>query len=147
MENTSGMVDKRFCYIEWMKDCSFCIENNLLKVPIIHDSQLWYLVDMYDFEGSNAVLAITKRHVATPFDIDSKEWSALHELLPVFKSLVDAREEPQGYSLGWNVSDTGGQTVPHAHLHIAARYDDEELAGRGIRYHFKPERNKRKSSL
>lgn len=128
-----------------MQDCVFCISNDLLKVPIAHDSELWYFADMQPMEGSNAGLAITKRHVETPFEISEQEWQALHELLPEFKSFLDSREKPQGYSMGWNIYPTGGQTVPHAHLHIAARYDDEELAGRGIRYFFKPERNQRKS--
>ncbi|MDQ5932006.1 MAG: hypothetical protein QG649_91, partial [Patescibacteria group bacterium] len=32
----------------------------------------------------------------------------------------------------------------HAHLHLLARYDDEPLAGKGIRYAFKQQDNQRK---
>lgn len=126
-----------------MEDCPFCLDNALLRVAIRYEDELWYFTDLDAADGTNAGMAITKRHVQTPFDINAVEWNALHELLPKFKSLIDAREAPQGYNLGWNVGVVGGQTVPHAHLHIAARYDDEAMAGKGIRYHFKAQRNKR----
>lgn len=128
-----------------MKDCQFCLKNDLLRVDILYEDELWYFTGLDPEESSNAGMAITKRHIATPFDINQEEWTALHRLLPRFKDIVDDRELPQGYNIGWNVGLVGGQTVPHAHLHIAARYDDEELANKGIRYHFKIFRNKRKS--
>lgn len=129
-----------------MNGCQFCLENNLLRVDIVYEDDLWYFTGIDSDEGSNAGMAITKRHVSTPFEINGQEWLALHKLMPTLKDIIDNREEPQGYNLGWNVGLAGGQTVPHAHLHIAARYDDEELANKGIRYHFKAFRNKRKSA-
>ncbi len=127
-----------------MKDCQFFLQNNLLRVGIVHEDDLWYFTGLDPEEGSNAGMAITKRHISTPFEINEEEWSALRRLLPKLKGMIDDRELPQGYNLGWNVGAVGEQTVPHAHLHIAARYDDEELANKGILYHFKVFRNKRK---
>ncbi len=126
-----------------MIDCPFCLENNLLRVNIVYEDSLWYFTDLDPEEESNSGMAITKRHIATPFDINPDEWAALHELLPKFRAMIDTRESPDGYNIGWNVDQAGGQTIPHAHLHIAARYSDEELAGKGMRYHFKGFRNKR----
>lgn len=126
-----------------MKDCPFCLENNQLRVEVLYEDDLWYFTGIEKDEGSNAGLAITKRHVTSPFDINAVEWKALHALLPKFKKFIDDREQPDGYNLGWNVMPVAGQTVPHAHLHVAARYNDEEHAGKGIRYHFKAFRNKR----
>lgn len=96
-------------------------------------------------EGSinNAVMAITKRHIETPFDINQEEWNRLKELLNTMKNLVDDKEKPDGYNLGWNIYPTGGQNVAHAHLHLLARYKDEPLAGKGIRYAFKQANNQR----
>jgi histidine triad (HIT) family protein len=61
------------------------------------------------------------------------------------KQFVDDKEKPDGYNIGWNVFKVAGQNVPHAHLHVLARYSDEPFAGKGIRYFFKQENNKRKS--
>ncbi|MCX6728634.1 MAG: HIT domain-containing protein [Candidatus Saccharibacteria bacterium] len=125
-------------------NCPFCLKNNGLKEPIIFEDDLWYFASMNEESVSNAGMAITKRHVKTPFEINKKEWLRLHELLPKFKGLLDI-DKPQGYNIGWNVHETGGQHVSHAHMHIVARYNDEPLAGKGIRYAFKDKTNARKS--
>ncbi len=123
--------------------CPFCIENNLLRVHVLYQDSLWYVTDMEEGSINNAVIAITKRHIETPFEINEEEWSSLHALLDKMKKLVDEKDQPEGYNLGWNINKTGGQNVAHAHLHLLARYKDEPLAGKGIRYAFKQPENKR----
>jgi len=123
--------------------CPFCIENNLLRVNVLYEDELWYITDMEEGSINNAAMAITKRHIKTPFDINELEWSQLRTLITKMKKLVDGKEIPQGYNIGWNVNRTGGQHVSHAHLHLLARYDDEPLAGKGIRFPFKQPNNQR----
>lgn len=123
--------------------CPFCIQNNLLRVNVLYQDDLWYVTDMEEGSINNAVMAITKRHVETPFEINEEEWQTLRKLLNTMKKLVDEKEKPDGYNLGWNIQKTAGQNVPHAHLHLLARYNDEPLAGKGIRYAFKQLNNKR----
>jgi histidine triad (HIT) family protein len=125
--------------------CSFCIQNNLLKVNILYEDPLWYITEMEKGSINNATMAITKRHIETPFEINEDEWASLRILLNKMKKLVDDKEAPSGYNIGWNVNKTGGQNVAHAHLHLLARYDDEPLAGKGIRYAFKQPYNQRTS--
>lgn len=124
-------------------NCPFCIKNNLLKVTVLHEDDLWYITDMQQGSINNAVMAITQRHIETPFEINQQEWTALHSLLPKMKNLVNTKEPADGYNIGWNVGATGGQNVMHAHLHLLARYKDEPLAGKGIRYVFKQPGNTR----
>lgn len=123
--------------------CPFCIENDLLRVNVLYQDDLWYITDMEEGSINNAVMAITKRHIETPFEINDEEWRDLHSLLDRMKMLVDQKEQPSGYNLGWNIHKTGGQNVAHAHLHLLGRYEDEPLAGKGIRYAFKQPENKR----
>lgn len=122
--------------------CPFCLENNLLEVDILFQDDLWYFTSMKEGAIQNAGMAITKRHIETPFEINEQEWDRLRRLLPEFKRIIDT-DSPNGYNIGWNVYPAGGQHVQHAHLHIVARYDDEPLAGKGIRYAFKQESNSR----
>lgn len=123
--------------------CPFCVENNLLHVNVLHQDALWYITDMEEGSINNAVMAITKRHIETPFEISSTEWKSLQDIISKMKKFVDRKETPSGYNLGWNIYKTGGQNVTHAHLHLLARYKDEPLAGKGIRYAFKQNDNKR----
>lgn len=127
------------------ENCPFCIDNQLLRVNVLYEDNLWYFTDMKENAIQNAGMAITKRHVETPFDINEEEWVQLRKLLPVFKEILDSEEVAQGYNIGWNVFGTGGQNVAHAHLHVIARYANEPLAGKGIRYAFKGDGNLRPS--
>lgn len=126
-----------------MTECAFCKQNNLLRVKVLHEDDLWYVTDMEEGSINNAAMIITKRHIETPFEINEAEWATLQQVIQTAKQLVDEKEPPQGYNLGWNIGQTGGQNVAHAHLHLLARYDNEPLAGKGIRYAFKQPSNKR----
>ncbi len=50
-----------------------------------------------------------------------------------------------GYAIGWNVGEASDQVESHVHLHVMPRYNDEPLAGRGLRYFLKQEDNRRRS--
>jgi histidine triad (HIT) family protein len=118
----------------------------LLKVSILYEDDLWYVTDMEEGSINNAAMAITKRHIITPFELNEAEWNELHRIILKMKDIVDMKEGPDGYNIGWNVLPAGGQNVPHAHLHLLARYNDEPLAGKGIRYAFKGVDNARNST-
>ena len=88
-------------------------------------------------------LIIPKAHRETVFDLTEAEWTATFDLLQQAKALLDHEHEPQGYNVGWNCGRIGGQEIFHAHLHVIPRYEDEPLAGKGIRYWLKQDNNRR----
>jgi hypothetical protein len=53
------------------------------------------------------------------------------------------RPQPDGWNIGWNVEEVGGQDVMHAHCHLVPRYGDEAYAGRGMRWWLKQPENAR----
>jgi histidine triad (HIT) family protein len=126
-------------------DCPFCIPNDILRCTILYEDGTWFITDIADGEISHGFMMITKRHIATPFDISEHEWRQLWALLKRCKALLDVAE-PDGYNLGWNINPAGGQNVAHAHLHLFGRFKDEPLTGKGIRYAFKQSSNKRRDT-
>jgi len=90
-------------------------------------------------------MIMPKAHKITVFDLSAEEWVATKELIERAKQYIDSNYSLDGYSVGWNCGDVGGQTVFHAHLHIIPRYADEPFAGRGIRSWIKLEDNRRPS--
>jgi len=52
-------------------------------------------------------LIIAKRHVASFFELSEQE------------------HKPAGYNIGINDGAAAGQTVPHCHLHLIPRYEEE----------------------
>ena len=86
---------------------------------------------------------IPKSQVGSPFELTNEEWNDTQSLMLEVKKYLDNKYKPDGYNLGWNVGKAGGQEIAHAHFHIIPRYNDEPLAGKGIRYWFKQKENLR----
>ncbi len=127
-----------------MENCNFCLENNTLKGEILAKNDLCYFVESIDPVIKHAGMIITYRHVLTPFELSDEEWLSMKNLLREVKEILD-KYNPSGYNIGWNIGDDAGQNVNHVHLHVIARFSDEPLRGKGIRYAFKQETNKRPS--
>ena len=127
-----------------MNQCNFCLENNILKGEILARNDLCYFVESIDPIVRHAGMIITYRHVESPFELNEKEWLAIKNLLLEVKNVLD-KHNPSGYNIGWNIGEDAGQNINHAHLHIIARFPDEPLKGKGIRWFFKQESNRRPS--
>jgi len=91
--------------------------------------------------GSAMVLPV--RHVEEPWELTADEWTATQALLSRLREEIANSHSPQGWNIGWNVGEVGGQSVLHAHCHLVPRYADEAYAGRGLRWWFKQPSNRR----
>lgn len=127
-----------------VSDCPFCLSNNLLEGKVLGRDQFCYITPTDDPVLQSSVLIVPFRHVATPFEFTTAEWNSTRDLLAQARQLLDA-ERPDGYSIGWNVHPVGGQSIPHAHLHVIGRFTDEPMAGQGIRHALKQWTNRRPS--
>jgi diadenosine tetraphosphate (Ap4A) HIT family hydrolase len=126
-----------------MDDCLFCsIEHDLEQKVIFENKYCLFLQKPQDVLTGSGII-IPKEHRETVFDLSKEEWAATFDLLQEVKKYIDAKYKPQGYNIGWNIGCVGGQEIFHAHLHIIPRYEDEPLAGKGIRYWLKQPENKR----
>ncbi|WP_078410133.1 HIT family protein [Priestia abyssalis] len=111
--------------------CPFCLlpkESILLE----NDHAIAFF-DKYPVQQGH-LLIVPKRHIKTYFDASMAEVAAIHALLHEGKQMLDAKYQPDGYNIGVNVGEFGGQTVMHLHVHLIPRYqgDIEDPRG-GIR--------------
>ena len=126
--------------------CSFCDGEVLEKEGVMQNKTCIFLSgNGYNPEGVlvGSGVIIPFAHRETPFEMTEEEIKDAFDLLKKAKEYIDKKYNPSGYSIGWNVGTVSGQSVPHAHLHIMPRYDDEPLAGKGIRHFLKQENNSR----
>ncbi len=80
-------------------------------------------------------LIIPKRHVATLFEATESELQALLKALHRAKTILDEMHHPDGYNIGINHGEAGGQTVFHLHIHLIPRYEgDREDPKGGVRW-------------
>ncbi|MEI7026622.1 HIT domain-containing protein [Paenibacillus sp. y28] len=126
-----------------VKGCVFC-EPNLeagSEVRLANDYCLFLQMPQEVLLGSGVI--VPRQHRETVYDLTPQEWEATYSLLHEVKKLLDREWGPDGYTVGWNVGPAGGQTVPHAHLHVVPRYADEPYAGKGLRHWIKQHDNQR----
>jgi len=126
-----------------MEDCIYCniTQGNEHEVILTNDYCIYSLLKDQEIEGAGII--VPRRHKETVFDLSQDEWNATYQLLKEVKDYIDNKYKPSGYNVGWNCGAVGGQHIFHSHLHVIPRFSDEPLAGKGIRYLFKSEVNKR----
>jgi histidine triad (HIT) family protein len=114
-------------------DCPFC---DLPQDLVIADSgpclALWT-----NEPPAGSLMVIPKAHREAPWDLTPDEWAATQHLLRLLMKRLRDSHKPDGWNVGWNVGEVGGQSVEHAHCHLVPRYRDEPYAGRGIRWWLK----------
>jgi diadenosine tetraphosphate (Ap4A) HIT family hydrolase len=126
---TEGCV---FCDHDRLREADLCLENGFCIYSSTRDPR-----DPPDvMPGSGAI--VPKAHRASPFDLTAGEWAATRELLILVRAELHRRLAPDGYTLGWN-----DQTGLHPHLHVIPRFDDEPMAGHGVRTGIKDPANRR----
>jgi diadenosine tetraphosphate (Ap4A) HIT family hydrolase len=130
-----------------MEDCPFCHPefDNAQAIVLSNEHCLFLQKPQEVLVGSG--LIVPRAHRDNVFELTSEEWAATNELLQQVKTRLDAEFHPQGYNVGWNCGEAGGQTIFHAHLHVIPRFADEPHAGKGIRWWLKQKENKRDGHL
>ncbi|WP_099364241.1 HIT family protein [Fredinandcohnia onubensis] len=125
--------------------CPFCNPERDKDQNIIFENDTCYFLHNNHhqdvLEGSGVI--VPKKHHADAFALTEEEWKDTYELLQKAKTYLDKRFSPNGYTLGWNVGEVSNQSIFHSHFHVIPRYNDEPLAGKGVRYWLKQPENKR----
>ena len=116
----------------------------MASVPLFSNDTCFF-IESADPILPHGGMIIPFRHCATPFELTEQEWLDSFALLERARSFLQPFT-PDGFTIGWNVGDAGGQTIGHVHLHIIARFADEPFAGQGLRHHIKQPENRRPSS-
>ncbi|MFH0880978.1 MAG: HIT family protein [Lentisphaerota bacterium] len=112
-----------------MKTCPFC---NLPPERII--AQEGPCIAFFDFfpVSQGHMLIIPKRHVHALADLDTEEWTAIHQLA---RQLIGTaqKEDPsiRGFNLGINDGAAAGQTIFHTHVHLIPRREGDVQNPRG----------------
>ena len=76
-------------------------------------------------------LIVPHRVYSDYFESTNEEVIGLQKLVLETKKLLDEKFHPDGFNVGINSGETGGQTVPHVHIHLIPRYKGDMENPRG----------------
>lgn len=123
--------------------CPFCHPEGDANQKVVLENEFCRFLQQPQKVLVGSGVIVPKQHRETLFDLTDEEWMATFSLVKQAKQLLDVRYHPQGYNLGWNTGRVAGQEVLHVHLHVIPRFEDEPLAGKGIRHWIKQAENSR----
>ena len=109
-----------------MDNCIFCkiVAGEIPNYTIYEDNHTLAFLDINPHAKGHTVL-IPKLHTETLFDMN-KELSG--ELFLNIEKVMEKIQEvlqPDGFNIGWNHGQAGGQSVPHLHIHIMPRWNGD----------------------
>ncbi len=109
-----------------MSDCIFCkiLEKSIPSYQVYEDEYTLAFLDIFPCVQGHTVV-IPKVHAHDLLDFEKQTLQGF--FLGVQKSLQKVQQvlAPQGFTVGWNHGAAGHQAVPHLHVHILPRFEND----------------------
>jgi diadenosine tetraphosphate (Ap4A) HIT family hydrolase len=116
--------------------CLFCrVQDKNYKKEIIFENKFFFVTrDSYPVTKFHT-LVISKRHVASYFDLTIDEANELQEILIQQRNEITTLDSAvSAFNIGINDGKDAGQTIRHLHVHlIPRRYGDMQNPQGGVR--------------
>ena len=109
-------------------NCPFCQPDH--NQVFYKDSLTIGLWDAFPVSKGHALI-ITRRHVSSWFDATDEEKTALNKAIEKAKLIIEENHKPDGFNIGININEAGGQTIFHLHQHLIPRYVGDVSNPRG----------------
>ena len=109
-------------------DCIFCkiVKGDIPSSKILDNEKIIAFMDIRPVNKGHA-LVVPKEHYETLLDIPD---NTLKEVMVAAKKVAKSMRKAlkaDGFNLGMNNFAAAGQEVPHAHLHVIPRFQDDGL--------------------
>jgi len=103
-----------------MSDCLFCkIANRQIFAKIVYEDDKAMAFEDIHPEAPVHLIIIPKKHIPTVLDITDEDQDIMGYLyLVVNRIAVDKSLTEDGFRLIMNCGKSGGQEIPHVHIHI-----------------------------
>lgn len=94
-----------------MRGCPFCNpERDSEQEIVLSNAKCLFLQKPHPVLIGSGII-VPRKHRETVFDLTEEEWIATYRLLKKAKEYLDRKYAPQGYNVGWNVGEVGGQEI------------------------------------
>lgn len=109
-----------------MKDCIFCkiVNKEIPNYTVYEDDHILAFLDIKPCVKGHTVV-IPKVHAETIFEFNDELAKFMFPAVKKVMEHIDTVLQPEGYTVGWNHKEAGGQAVPHLHIHIIPRWKND----------------------
>ena len=112
-------------------DCVFCsiINKKSAAVHVFENDGFIAFMDKYPINTGHT-LVLPKEHYQTISDMPMKDIGKLFSLSSHIAKAVIKAVDADGFTLGQNNGEAANQIVPHVHVHIVPRFNNDSEKGR-----------------
>ena len=109
-----------------MKDCIFCkiVRGELSSHKIYEDEFSLAFLDIYPFTEGHTMV-IPKQHFQTIQEMPAELAGKIFETVSIVTGKVERAMGAVATTIGINNGRGAGQVVPHLHVHIVPRYEND----------------------
>lgn len=113
------------------ESCIFCsiIAGQETVARIYRDSNFLVIMDKYPINPGHTLVMPTK-HYENLLQMPSAEVGRLYALVPAVAKAVVSAVKADGFNVGQNNGIAANQIVPHVHVHVVPRFNDDSPDGK-----------------
>ncbi len=110
-----------------MQECIFCkiVKGEIPANKVYEDKNVLAFLDINPRSKGHTVV-IPKKHYATLIEVPKDELEGLFGVVQEIGRKIIENLDAKGFNIGSNNGQMAGQVVPHLHIHIIPRYEDEK---------------------
>ncbi|MCX7820448.1 MAG: HIT domain-containing protein [Brevinematales bacterium] len=109
-------------------ECILCAivnnDNRVQSLEILRTENFILSLNLFPYNNGHAII-FPIRHITDIRELSEKEDIELARLTKSYISLLEELYKPSGYNIGYNLGEYAGASIPHLHLHIIPRYQNE----------------------
>ena len=113
------------------RSCIFCriIRRDIPAAEVLRTDQLVVIMDKYPINRGH-LLIIPSKHYENLLEMPIGEVAILYSHVPRIADAVVSTVKADGFNVGQNNGLAANQIVPHVHVHIVPRFQDDSPDGR-----------------
>lgn len=106
--------------------CVFCsiVSRRLTSVDVYEESDFMVIMDKYPINVGHTLI-ITKRHYDNLLSMSPADVGKLYSLVPGLAKAIISAVKADGFNVGQNNGRAANQIVPHVHVHIIPRFNEQ----------------------
>lgn len=111
-----------------MPDCIFCkiVKGEIPSSKVYEDDRILAFLDINPANKGHTLI-VPKGHYETLNDIPQDILADLIKVVQKVSKSVDSKIKPDGYNVLMSNKTAAEQVIPHAHIHIIPRYNDDDF--------------------
>ena len=108
-------------------DCIFCkiVAKEIPNYTVYEDDAVLAFLDIFPHAVGHTVV-IPKIHVSTLPELAEDQFGPLLVAVKKVQEKLSDKLNPEGFTVGWNHGEAGGQAVPHLHIHVLPRWNNDK---------------------